>query len=238
MRKTIANLMIALAMANLAISCAEDDFVADANGDVFIISKIIGTGTDADTLYGLALHAFGNKDFSKVTATSPANAVTDLVPYNGSTYDYYYETAEDEFTATLPDQGNYSFSFKFITAEEDTDVDKLTDGVLFPAKINRCEYDVTNSRIKIEWDVVKDADYIVVSLKDPAGKLVYISTNLAGSKVSHEIAENTTIWYDAPDDGVTYTVIVSAFMYESVAVSMNVQAKSIATATVIWGGAN
>ncbi len=238
MKKIITKLMIAPVIAGLVISCGEDDFVADANGDAFIISKIIGTGAEADTLYGLALHAFGNKDFSKVTATSPANMATDLAPYSGSTYEYFYETGEDDFTPALPDQGNYSFSFKFTTAEEDTDVDELTDGVLFPAKITRCEYDATDSRIEIEWEAVTDADYIVIYLKDPDGKLVYISTSLAGSKVSHDVAENTTIWYDTPDDGVTYTVIVGAFMYESASADLNIQAKSIATATVVWGGAN
>lgn len=236
MRTIISKLMIASVMAGFATSCAEDDFVADATGDAFIISKITGAGAEADTVYGLALHAFGNKDFSKVTVTSPENLQANLTPYNGSTYEYFFETAADEFTAALPAQGNYNFSFKFTTAEEDTDVDELTDDVLFPAKITRCEYDAADSRIEIEWEAVEDADYIVVSLKDQAGKLVYISVSLGGSKVTHEIAENTTIWYDTPDNGAIYTVIVDAFMYESAAVNLNIQAKSTATATAVWGG--
>jgi hypothetical protein len=238
MKKIIAKLMIASAMVGLATSCGEDDFIADATGDAFIISKIQGQGEEAVTVYGLALHAFGNKDFSKVTATSPAGVATDLVSYRGAAYEYYHETDRNEFTTEPPAQGNYNFSFKFTTTEEDTDVDVLTDDVLVPATITKCEYDATDSRVEVEWEKVEDADYIVVYLEDPAGNLIYISSSLSGTKVSYEISESTIHWYDTPDNGVTYTLIIGAFMYESVAADLNIQAKSVATATVVWGGAN
>lgn len=230
--------MIMVVLAGFAGSCADDDFIADATGDAFIISKIQGQGEEAVTVYGLALHAFGNKDFSKVTATSPVGMVTDLVSYRGSAYEYYHETDQDEFMQALPAQGNYSFSFKFTTAEEDTDVDELTDDVLVPATITKCEYDATDSRIEVEWEKVEDADYVVVYLKDPAGNMIYISPSLLGTKVSYEISESTIHWYETPDSGVTYTVMIGAFMYESAAANLNIQAESVATATVVWGGAN
>ena len=230
--------LICMLLIGFATSCADDDFVADASGDAFIISKIQGQGEEAVTVYGLALHAFGNKDFSKVTATSPANVATNLASYNGSAYEYYHETDEDEFTPAPPAQGNYNFSFKFTTAEEDTDVDVLTDDVLVPATITKCEYDATDSRIEVEWEKVEDADYMVVYLEDQVGNMVYISSSLSGTKVSYEISESTIHWYDTPDNGVTYTLIIGAFMYESVAADLNIQAKSVATATVVWGGAN
>jgi hypothetical protein len=237
MKEYFAKVMVFSLLICLVSSCADDDYVADASGDVFIVSRV--RGEEAITVYGLALHAFGNKDFSKVTVASPASVSTELAPYMGSAYEYYSETEKDEYTAILPALGNYNFSFNFKTAEVDTDVDELTDDVLVPATITRCEYDAADSRIEIEWDAIDNADYIVICLEDQDGDPVYISTALSGSSTGHQIASGTSHWYiAAPGNGDVYTVIVGAFMYETTAADMNIQAKSIATATAVWGGTN
>jgi hypothetical protein len=238
MKKIIAKLMLMTLLGGLAVSCGDDEFVADAAGDAFILSKIQGQGEEATIVYGLALHAFGNKDFSKVTVTSPDNVTTDLVPYVGVPYDYYYETDEDEFTPEPPAPGNYNFSFTFTSSETGTDVDELTEDVLLPATITKCEYNEAESRIEMTWDAVDDADFLVIYLENAAGELIYISEALRGTTTSHNISSTTSHWYQTPDVGETYTAIVGAFMYETVAVDLNIQAKSIATATVVWGGAN
>jgi hypothetical protein len=238
MEKMIAKLVLMTLLGGLAVSCGDDEFIADATGDAFILSKIQGEGEEATIVYGLALHAFGNKDFSKVIVTSPDDVTSNLEPYAGVPYDYYYETDEDKFTPVLPVQGNYNFSFTFISSETGTDVDELTDDVLLPATITKCEYNEADSRIEMTWDVVDDADFFVIYLENADGELIYISEALKGTVTSHNISSATNHWYQTPNVGDTYKAIVGASMYETVAVDLNIQAKSIATATVPWGGAN
>lgn len=236
MKRKIAKVLISAGLIAFTISCGEDEIMADAKGDVFILSKTEGVGEDAVTVYGVALHAFGTVSFSKVTATLPGSMTASLASYNGSAYEYYYETDRTAFTETLPEAGNYTFDFTFITGETGTDTDVLTEDVIEPAVITNCEYNVAESKVEITWDKPDEADFFVIYMENSDGEFIYVSEALAGTKVSHEISSGTSYWYGTPDNGATYTVIVGAFRYETAKVDLNIQAKSMAASTVVWGG--
>lgn len=233
MRKLASGILTVAVFFMVVGSCSEEELVADGVGDAFIVARRSGEGSGI--VYGLALHAFGNKSFSKVTAKLPDNATRELSSYNGYTYDFYNETPEAEFTATPPGKGNYEFSFSFVGGETDTDTDVLGDQVLAPATITSCAWDAANARIAVEWTKPDQADYFVISLVDPEGNVVFTSEALGTSKVSHEISATTSHWYELPRNGVTYKVILDAFMYESNEAHLNIQAKSITSAAVVWG---
>lgn len=232
MRKIFVKVLILLLFTGFT-ACDDEELVAYARGDAFIVSKVF----EQDTVYGLALHAFGYKDFSRVEVTDPDGENIQLLPYNGYTYDYYYED-EDEFYPALPVAGNYSFSFAFTSGETDTDVDVLNDDVLYPAHITKCEYDATDQRVELEWDNPEDADYFVIFMEEADGDLVYISPALTGTKTNHEISSSSWVNGKTPATGTTYTIVINAYMYEPGLDDLNVQGKSITTRTVVWGGTN
>jgi len=193
-------------------------------------------------VYGLALHAFGNKSFSAVTAKAPDNTSFTLKSYNGYTYDYYYETEEDEFVATLPDEGNYTFACSFTTGESVTAADELSDDVLYPVNITKAVYDDTDSRIELEWTSEEDdVDYYVIFMENDDDDIVYVSQALAGTVDDFNISSSTYTWVngETPENGMTYKVSINAYMYETAAgADLNIQAKSIATASVVWNPAD
>ena len=233
MRKLTSGILTVVVFFMIAGSCSEEELVADGVGDAFIVARRSGEGTGI--VYGLALHAFGNKSFSKVTAKLPGNGIRELSSYNGYTYDFYSETPEAEFSATPPVKGNYEFSFSFVGGETDADTDVLGDQVLAPATITNCAWDATNARINVEWTKPDQADYFVISLEDPEGNVVFTSEALGASKISHEISATTSHWYEQPRNGVSYKVILDAFMYESNEAHLNIQAKSVTSAAAVWG---
>ncbi len=225
--------VLGLALLAGLSSCDDEVIVANGQGDAFIISRVEGQ----DTVFGLALHGFGNKDFKSVSAVDGENTSYKLSSYNGYTYDYYYETAENDFTKDLPYLGNYNFSFTFTTAETDDDTDVLSDDVIYPANITKCEYNTDDEQIELGWDEMSDADFIVIYLEDAEGNTVFVSKSLSGSKTSYNISDSTDSWGNyTPESGSTYKVLICAYMYEADnQEDLNIQSKSIATSTVVWG---
>lgn len=236
MKREIAKVLILAGLITCTFSCGEEAFVADGKGDAFVLSGIQGEGEQAVTVYGVALHAFGTVSFSKVTATLPGSINADLSSYNGSAYNYYYETDKAAFTEALPAEGDYTFDFTFTTGETGTDTDKLTSEVIEPAVITKCEYNAAEQGVEVTWDQPDGVDFFVVYLENSLGEMIYVSTALTGTKTSHVISPDEKYWYATPYNGETCTVIVGAFMYEPNKLDLNIQAKSMATGTVNWGG--
>jgi len=239
MRKKLVKVVVLILFAGFAACNGDDDYTAYADGDAFIVSRIQGEGAEADTVFGLALHAMGNKDFSGIIVTTPDNGTVQLQPI--STYEFYDETDEADFSLALPAGGNYSFACTFTTGETYTSVDVLSDDVLDPVNLTKCEYNATDAQIDLEWEELADVDYFVIFLADEDDKVVYISQSFDGDKTEFNISENTYSWVNGeiPTTGKTYTVVINAYMYEaSPTKQLDIQAKSIATGTVVWGGEN
>ena len=225
--------ILGLALLAGFVSCDDEEIVATGQGDAFIISRVAGQ----DTVFGLALHGFGNKDFTSVSVVDGEDTPYQLSSYNGYPYDFFYETPENDFTVELPYTGNYNFSFAFITAETYEDADVLSTGVIFPANITKYEYNSDNEQIELEWDRMDDADFIVVYLEDTDGVPVFVSRSLSGSTTSFNIAAGTVGWDSyVPETGHPYRVLIRAYMYEANGQrDLNIQAESIATSSVNWG---
>ena len=236
MRKNIFKVLIISIFFGF-VACDNEEIVATATGDAFLVTRIAAQ----DTVYGLALHGFGNKSFSAVSVTDDNGTKYGLTSYGGYTYEYYSETDETDFTTELPTLGSYNFSFSFQTGESGTDVDELTGNVIYPVAITSCEFNTSDSRIELEWTNAEDnAGYYVISLQKPDGTVVFISQALDGSKTSSNISESTSGWMndETPESEMTYTVVINAYMYEDdKEVDLNIQSKSIAEQTVVWGSA-
>ncbi len=232
MKKIISNLLVLSVLIGFA-SCDNEEIVANAQGDAFIITKV----ADQDTVFGLALHTFGNKAFTSVTATNEADQSFQLASYYGYPYDYYYETNSDAFTADLPEIGDYDFAVSFQSGESVSSTDALTDDVIYPAEITTCEFETDKNQIKLAWNEMTDADFFVIIMTDEDGDEVFIGNSLGGTTKTAELKSTSPGWLSgkSPVSGEVYTIELGAFMYEEQKAGLNIQAKSIAKHTVTWG---
>ncbi len=219
-------------------ACASEELVADADGDALIVSKITGQGANADTIYGLALHAFGNKDFSRVEVTTPGGEKILLSPYNSYAYDFYYED-EAGFGQDLPVAGAYSFACTYRSGETSEVVDELSNAVIYPVHVTQSEYNATNKQIELKWDQLENADYFVIYMQKTDGDVVFVSQSFDGEATGFNISPDLSNgkWLNGytPTTGTVYSFIINAYRYEGVRADLNLQAKSIATTTAAWG---
>jgi len=213
-------------------SCSDEEIIASADGDAFITVKV----EQNDTLYGLALHGFGNKDFGYVTSTDEDNTLYTLDPYNGYSYDYFYETDDEFLSESISKIGEYTFAFSFETGETDSDIDILTKDCIYPTTITTCEYDTTEEEINLEWEINGDADFIVIYLNNENGDTTFISNSIDGSTTSYSISSDTEYWGNyTPVNGEKYTVTIYMYLYETDEEDLNIQCRAENTSTVIWG---
>ncbi|MGD9930907.1 MAG: hypothetical protein AB7U05_12870 [Mangrovibacterium sp.] len=232
MKKMIKPLL-GLALLAGFMSCDNEEIIAEGDGDAFIVTKVVG---DAP-VHGLALHAMGNLPFSSVMAVDDDGTSFSLKSYSGYEYEFYFETDDDDYSDELPVVGTYEFTMNLQRGETLVSTDELTDDIIDPATLTKCEYNATGSRIEVTWEEMDNADYFVVLMKDANNATVFISAALTGSSTGFNISSSTASWASGQtaEEGETYTVEVHAFMYEPTGTSLNLQAKSIATATAVWG---
>jgi len=213
-------------------SCNDEEIIASASGDVFITVKV----EENDTLYGLAMHGFGNKNLSSITSIDENNTLYTLDSYYGSSYEYFYETDDESLSESIPGIGDYTFAFTFENGETDSDIDELTEDCIYPTTITTCEYDSTEEEISLEWDTNSDADFIVIYLNDENGDTTFISNSIDGSTTSYSISSDTEYWGDyTPVEGEEYTVTIYTYLYETDEEDLNIQCRAENTSTVIWG---
>ena len=213
-------------------SCNDEELIGYGQGDAFITIKV----EQNDTLYGLALHSFGNKNFGSVTSTDEDNTLYTLDSYNGSSYEYFHETDDEFLSESIPKIGEYTFAYTFKNGETDSDIDNLTENCIYPTTITTCEYDTTEEEINLEWNINGDADFIVICLNDKNGNTTFISNSINGSTTSYSISSDTEYWGDyTPVDGEEYTVTIYMYLYETNEEDINIQCRAENTSTVIWG---
>ena len=214
-------------------SCIDDEIIIYGKGDAFITVKI----EQNDTIYGLALHGMGDKELGSVTVIKDEEETSyKLASYNGSTYEYFYETDGDFLSKRLPNTGDYIFLYKFKSGETDSTTDILTSDCIYPTDITTCEYDSTDKEINLKWDINGDADFIVIYLTNEDGNTTFISNSIDGSKTSYSISSDTEYWGDyIPVNGTEYTVTIYMYSYETDQEDLNIQCRAENTSTVIWG---
>ncbi len=232
--KTISKLLLSIFIITL-ISCESDEQATSAIGDAFILVK----ANEQDTIYGLALHAFTNKNFTTVSASLVENIDVsyDLAAFQGRYSDFFYETNNDNYGTELPQTGSYNFAATVAAEENISFSDNLTDDIIYPPSITACVFDDTDSEIDIEWEDDDDVDVYSVKVYSNQGTLVFASTGLNPDNDTYSIGLSTNGWVNnySPNDDEIYTVEVNAFLYEAVVAEMNLQCHSTNKHEVTWG---
>ena len=237
MKKSISLLTSVLFIG--LIACEKEEIIFNPSSDAFIITKTIETETEVDTLYGIALHVFANKPMQNVSVSPDdgTDATFELSAYEGYLYDFYYQTAVEDFSTTKPFIGDYIFSISAQSTETETMTDGLLDDFIYPTDTLKCIYDISKDEMNVNWTKIDDADYIVVNMFNDNDELVFNGTAFVGSAVKYTFSKTKSGWVngETPIDGADYTVEMDAYMYESGLSGLNLQAKAISVKNVTWG---
>ncbi len=225
--------LLLLILAGLT-SCESEEFISNARGDAFVVAKIV----EGDTVFGLMLHAVGNSSFSSVVVT-PNNDHSEfyqLKSYFGSSYEYYYEPEENNYSSELLFAGDYEFTATFQSGDVDTSTDILTDEIIYPPVITLSEFASSISQINLEWEPNDDVDYYVIAILDEDGDLSFVSESQSGDISNFQIYPLSDGWISGatPINGGLLNIELAAYMYETGKTGVNIQAKSIANTTVVW----
>lgn len=221
-------------------ACEPEEIDFDSSADVFTITKTVGTGTEVDTLYGFALHVFANKSMTSVSASPDdgTNVTYQLEPYDGYTYDFYYETPEADFSTELPYVGKYDFNILAESGESALKSDNLSDDFIYPTDVLEYAYDEENNKHVLTWNEIDDADYIVIKLFDTEENLVFSNPqSVKGDKETYTIPVSSG-WVNGaiPEPGDQFVLDLSGYAYEAGQIGVNLQSKSINLKTITWGG--
>ena len=216
------------------IACENDEPATQALGDSFIVAKTV----DQETVYGIVHHAYTNKSFTKVSATSTedANATYELTSSGATSNEFFYETEADDYTSTIPQTGTYTFNATIIGNEAVAFSDNLTDKLIAPPTIEECIYDDTDNRIELEWTEDTEVDIYNLRIYDDADKMVFSSAGFDDDDQRVNITTSTSGWLSnfTPTDDKTYTVELNAYKYEAVKSDMNLQCKSTSKHNIVW----
>ncbi|RKD92663.1 hypothetical protein [Mangrovibacterium diazotrophicum] len=231
MKKLFATFFIAVSVFAV-VSCASEEVLPKAYCDTFIISKKVNDVT----VHGLGFYAYANVPMSSVIAESPSGEVSQLNSYGANTYEYYKESSDEDFSASLPEIGAYTYTVVPVSGDVLTATDAITSETIEPGTFTSCVFDTGDNRIEVNWEENDDADYAVVVLRNTDGEAVYYSSTLSSSTTTAYISSSN--WLDgySPADGVTYTVDLNFFLLESSS-SDYLQAKSVVSQDVVWGEA-
>jgi hypothetical protein len=236
MKKKFVKALVLILFAGF-VACNDDDPAPQGIGDAYIISKLAPAeeeGEESAVVHGLHIEAGAVYGIlSSVTVSRGATSYT-LEKYTGTESNgFFYD--QDDYDATLPAEGTYTFNYTFTTGETYTTTDALTDDVLSPANITTCTF--SDDKIELEWDEVEDADATYVLLKDADGDIVFssiVNTYLDGDETEYTISRSYGNWASGHTmtNGATYTVEVVAILGDN---GGFFQAVSYGTHSVVWG---
>jgi hypothetical protein len=216
-------------------SCLSTETDTVGFGDAYVLVEII----DQDTLTGLGLHAFSYSEFSAVTVNLEGNEEKSyvLTPYLGYKQDFIWNTPTEEFSAELPEAGNYVFNATFANGQRQTFINKLLDQVVMPPDIKECQYNTSNSLIETEWEKVTNAGTYNVKLMNQSGDILFVSEILTNATTRYSFGKNTPGWLIStfPANGQNLVVEVVSYLVEPGTGSSKLQSLGRARRDVTWG---
>ena len=215
-------------------SCNKGQDEGSGTGDAIIVAKKSGT----NTVYAVSLYAYSFSPFQSVKVTSSADATKtyNLKANQGYKTNFAYEAPDAEFTTTKPVASTFNFSAVFENGVTDVFQDDLTDKVLAVPTIEKSVYDATTTELTTTWLSVTDADSYAINILD-GSTLVFGSLELANTIKTFTLSSTSSGWITGitPVIGKTYTLRLSAYLYEPKGNTYNMQAVSMAEKQITWG---
>jgi hypothetical protein len=219
-------------------ACSKDNEVDfEVHGDVVFIKKLI----DDVPVVGTSYYAYSSKTLSSCTVTTPNSAETlNLSAYGINTFLFAIEPSDNEFTSSLPTEGNYLFKVKSSDNETIEVSDEQSFSDLEFAQLDERKFDTNNSWLHLTWGVVANTDNYTVSLINSSGENIFNGYAIKADSPEFYISTflDVGIWTRQPTYGDTYTIRIKCFKYDTDATeddyTYSVQEISQKDYSIIW----
>lgn len=228
---------ILLALAVVTTSCNDDEEEAfEALADVYYINKM----ADGEMLHGVYYYAYGNKAIESVNVTTPGGESFVLEQSFNLGTTLASEPDSADYTATLPEEGNYLFDITGKNGEV-TQVNEMLELSLLPIpEFTQISYNSFNYGYDVEWDDVEAADAYLVRILDEEGNAVFNSYTVNEDVNEYEIVQSANGYWDkTPHDNQVYYFQILAYTFDEGADNSNfvynIEQISLGETQVVWG---
>lgn len=149
-------LMLIAFVSTMLTSCNDDDTTAEATTGVIVRSVM----RDGVPVYGTIHQVVGSVPMDTVIVTDPSGAVFGLHKNEGNPYDFVLEPALEQYSATPPMDGPFSYKVKFQGGEEKSYSNSIVDPYVAPsANISVAKATVNNQQVvTLTWTAVPNAE--------------------------------------------------------------------------------
>jgi hypothetical protein len=205
--------LLGLIMAFFFHSCVNLEQEKTVIADAFITSKII----NGDTLFAIEAYVRSNATMDEVTFELPDKSKKlELINVNNVGSLYEYIAPNNDFSATRPTKGNYTFQIEFSDNTSQNLTDNVSDSVLLPITIKEIKPDLVEKNVFIDWAKVSGANYYIIRI-EKSDTIVFISDLIHADYSSAKINANTVGWVNnyLPKSGDQLNVYLSSLMKES-----------------------
>jgi len=216
-------------------SCLNEEYTGQtAYGDAFIKSVQL---TDSTVGYNLQLYAYSWSEMKSVTVSSENDSTEyqlDTIDYK---YTFAYRPAETLYLPQPPEANKYFFSITFDNDEKAVVNDYLNSNVLLPPQIKKLEWNNDNQTIQLEWYPVTKVQLYSVALIDQSGKMVYETELLDQTITTYPINQFSYGWHTdkKPTETTTFQIVLSAFIFEPIASTFDLQCMAVNNlSSIVW----
>ena len=197
------------------VACNEKDNSLKVNSDVVFWKKKI----ENQDVYGVAYYLQANQGLDSVTVTLPSEQVVKLKQHETSTYLFWKEPADAEFTPIEPETGVYLFKVASKKGEYLEIVEEQDFFDLPFIEIDSTGFDDSSGKkwYYVRWKDIKDADAYEVMLLNLSGKVIFNGITFpATEKHDYYISQFhiTGVWDEEPKKGQRYNLKTNAIKYD------------------------
>ena len=176
MKKNIFVLMLLLAFVSVMFtSCKEDTPASDATTGV-IVRSVMQNGVP---VYATVHQVLGNVPMDTVIVTDPAGSVYGLHKNNGNPYEFILEPTLEQYSATPPMEGQFTYKVKFDNGDEKSYGNSIIAPYIAPSQnIAVTRATVNNQQaVILTWDAVPNAEVYSFTVTS-GGTNIYYSDQL------------------------------------------------------------
>lgn len=213
----------------------EDEFQVEA--DVYYINKMV----NGVWVHGTTYYVYGNQSMSSATVTTPLSGETIELKPAANFYNVMVNSpAEEDYTAFIPEQGNFQFEVtsekgEVLYSSDEQDFENLEGAV-----IDSIGYDTGSFLVKVTWNKIDDCDGYYLKMFDAADELVFEGYGVGTDVTEFIVSEyyNTGNWEKEPVDGEDYSLLLQTFVYDNDATtsnaSYNIKEVTLTDTTLTW----
>jgi len=221
------------------VACNKEESL-NAETDVVFLKK---KDNNNNTVYGVAYYLQANQGLNSATVTLPNGQVFALKQHETSSYLFWHEPDNSEFSPSTPVAGNYIFKIESKKGESLEIIEEQKfDGLPF-AEIEKWEFDNTkeNKWLYVKWGSVLGADAYAVMLMQSSGKVIFNSIPIIGSDTNEFIMSEIHLlgtWSGTPVYNQKYILKINAIKYDNNTINYfdpyNVQEVSETLRDITW----